>query len=171
MAGINKVILIGNLGDDPDSRETSNGTAFCKLRIATSRSYTKQGSNERVEETEWHQVTVWGKTAEFCAQYLAKGRQVYVEGRLQTRSYEDKDGIKRYSTDVVAETVQFLGGRGGGEEALGDRGGGQERRSSGGHGKGQERGSSGGKPKGGRQAPPSDDHYESNPEDDDIPFD
>lgn len=113
MAGINKVILIGNLGRDPEMRYTQGGTPVCQLSLATTRSYTNK-SNERVEETEWHRVTVWSKQAEFCNQYLSKGRQVYVEGRLQTRSYEDKDGIKRYSTDIVADTVQFLGGRGDG---------------------------------------------------------
>jgi single-strand DNA-binding protein len=117
MAGVNKVILIGNLGRDPELRYTPGGTAVATLNLATTRSYTKQGSNERVEETEWHKVTVWGKQAEFCNQYLSKGRQCYVEGRLQTRSYEDKDGKKCYATEVVAETVQFLGGKGGGASA------------------------------------------------------
>jgi single-strand DNA-binding protein len=150
MAGINKVILIGNLGRDPELRYTQGGTAVATLNLATTRSYTKQGSNERVEETEWHRVTVWGKTAEFCNQYLSKGRQVYVEGRLQTRSYEDKDGIKRYSTDVVAETVQFLGGRGGGgggEEGGGGGGGSYE--GGGGGGGGGYSGGGGGRAGGG----------------------
>lgn len=114
MAGINKVILIGNLGRDPELRYTQSGSAVANLSVATTRAYTNSRTNERVEETEWHRVVVWGKQAEHCNQYLAKGRQVYVEGRLQTRNYEDKDGIKRYSTEVVADTVQFLGGRGGG---------------------------------------------------------
>jgi single-strand DNA-binding protein len=125
MAGINKVILIGNLGRDPELRFTQGGTAVATLNIATTRSYTKGGQGgERVEETEWHRVTVWGKDAENANKYLTKGRQVYIEGRLQTRSYEDKDGVKRYSTDVVAETVQYLGGRGGGDAEGGGGGGG-----------------------------------------------
>lgn len=124
MAGINKVILIGNLGRDPELRYTQSGSAVANLSVATTRAYTNSRTNERVEETEWHRVVVWGKQAEHCNQYLAKGRQVYVEGRLQTRNYEDKDGIKRYSTEVVADTVQFLGGRGGGGGGGGDFDGG-----------------------------------------------
>lgn len=108
---INKVILIGNLGADPELRYTSGGQAVCDLRVATSRSRgSKDGS--RTEETEWHRVIVWEKQAESCKTYLAKGRQVYIEGRLQTRQWEDRDGNKRYTTEVVAETVKFLGGKG-----------------------------------------------------------
>lgn len=111
MSGVNKVILIGNLGRDPELRYTQSGTAVCQLNLATTRTYTKGGpGGERVEETEWHRAVVWGKQAEHCNDYLSKGRQAYVEGRLQTRSYTDKEGVKRYSTEVVAETVQFLGG-------------------------------------------------------------
>lgn len=112
--GINKVIIIGNLGKDPELRYTQGGTAVCQLSVATTRTYLKQ--EQKVEETEWHRVVVWGKTAEHCGQYLTKGRQVYVGGRLQTRSWDDKDGNKRYTTEVVADTVQFLGGRPGGEQ-------------------------------------------------------
>jgi single-strand DNA-binding protein len=111
MSGVNKVILIGNLGRDPELRYTQGGMARCNLNVATTRTYTNR-SNEKVDETEWHRVVVWGKQAESCNQYLAKGRQVYVEGRLRTHDYEDKDGTKRWMTEVVAETVQFLGGRG-----------------------------------------------------------
>lgn len=109
---INKVILVGNLGADPELRYTDAGHAVCNLRLATSRSWkTKDG--EKREETEWHRVTVWGPQAEHCKQYLSKGRQAYIEGRLQTREYEAKDGGgKRYATEVVAETVKFLGGGG-----------------------------------------------------------
>lgn len=110
MAGVNKVILIGNLGRDPELRNTQSGTAICRLALATTRSWMNKQTNERVEETEWHRVTVWGKQAEHCNTYLAKGRQIYVEGRLRTSSYE-KEGVKHYSTEVVAEIVQFLGGR------------------------------------------------------------
>lgn len=109
MSGINKVIIVGNLGRDPEIRYTQGGTAVTQLSVATTRSFTR--GEERVEETEWHRVVVWGKTAEHCGQYLTKGRQVYVEGRLQTRSWDDKDGNKRYATEIVAETVQFLGGK------------------------------------------------------------
>ncbi|MDX2018640.1 MAG: single-stranded DNA-binding protein [Deltaproteobacteria bacterium] len=113
MASVNKVILIGNLGADPELRYTPNGNrAVCSLRIATSDVFKdKTGANQ--ERTEWHRVTVWGDQAENCNKYLSKGRSVYVEGRLQTRSWDDKDGNKRYSTDVVAERVKFLGGGGG----------------------------------------------------------
>lgn len=108
--GVNKAILIGNLGRDPELRYTQSGTPVCNLNVATTRSWTnKQG--ERTEETEWHRVTVWGKQAEHCKNFLSKGRSVYVEGRLRTSSYE-QDGIKKYTTEVVAETVQFLGGKG-----------------------------------------------------------
>jgi len=114
MASVNKVILIGNLGADPELRYTPNGNRpVCSLRIATSDSY-KDKAGVKQERTEWHTVTVWGDQAENCNKYLAKGRSVYVEGRLQTRQWDDKEGIKRYSTDVVAERVQFLGGQGGG---------------------------------------------------------
>jgi single-strand DNA-binding protein len=111
--GVNKVILVGNLGADPELRYTPSGQGVCELRIATSDSWTdKQG--QRQERTEWHRVVVWGKRAEVCAKYLSKGRQVYVEGRIQTRSWDDKDGNKRYMTEVIANDVQFLGGGGAG---------------------------------------------------------
>lgn len=113
MAGVNKVILIGRLGADPEIRYTGSGTAVTELRIATSRKFTnKEGASQ--EDTQWHRVVVWAKQAELCKEYLAKGKQVYVEGRLQTRQWEDRDGNKRYTTEVVAEQIQFLGGRSGG---------------------------------------------------------
>lgn len=112
--GVNKVILIGHLGADPDMRYTPSGAGVCELRVATSESW-KDKNGQRQERTEWHRVVVWGKTAEICAKYLAKGRQVYIEGRIQTRSWDDKDGQKRYMTEVIANDVQFLsGGREGG---------------------------------------------------------
>jgi single-strand DNA-binding protein len=110
MASVNKVIIVGNLGRDPETRQLPSGGQVTNLAVATSRSYTNKSNNERVEETEWHRIAVFGKQAESCERYLAKGRQVYVEGRLKTTSYE-KDGQKRYSTDIVADVVQFLGGR------------------------------------------------------------
>lgn len=111
--GVNKVILIGNLGADPELRYTSGNQAVTELRLATSRKW-RDKNNEWQEDTQWHRVVVWGKQAEQCKEYLSKGRQVFVEGRLQTRQWEDRDGNKRYTTEVVAQAVQFLGGRGGG---------------------------------------------------------
>ena len=117
MAGVNKVILVGTLGADPEMRYTADGTAVCRLRVATSRRFTDKQGN-RQEETAWHRVDAWGKLAEICGQYLGKGRQVYIEGRLKYGSYE-KDGVKHYTTDIVAETMQMLGGPGnrGGQES------------------------------------------------------
>ena len=107
MSGVNKVILVGRLGNDPEIRYTQGGAGVANFNIATSENWTdKEGA--RQEKTEWHRIVVWGKMAEICAQYLAKGRQVYVEGRLQTRQWDDKEGNKRYTTEVVANTVQFL---------------------------------------------------------------
>ncbi|GIW44171.1 MAG: hypothetical protein KatS3mg077_1453 [Candidatus Binatia bacterium] len=109
---VNKVILIGNLGRDPEVRFTPNGQAVARFSVATTEKWRDQ-QGQLQERTEWHNVVVWGKQAEACGQYLAKGRQVYVEGRLQTRSYDDKDGVKRQITEVIAQTVRFLGGAGG----------------------------------------------------------
>jgi len=110
MASVNKVILVGNLGNDPELRYTSGGQPVCELRIATTESFTGR-DGERRDTTEWHSVVVWGKQAENCSKFLSKGRQVYVEGRLRTRSWDDKDtGKKNYRTEIVAQVVQFLGG-------------------------------------------------------------
>jgi len=109
MAGVNKVILIGNLGRDPELRYTQNGQAVANFTLATTENWTDK-SGERVERTEWHRIVVWGRTGEMCAQYLSKGRTVYVEGRIQTREWEDKEGQKRKTTEINAQTVQFLGG-------------------------------------------------------------
>jgi len=109
--GVNKVILVGHLGADPDMRYTPSGQGVCELRVATSESWNDK-NGQRQERTEWHRIVVWGKRAEICSKYLAKGRQVYIEGRIQTRSYDDKDGNKRYITEIVAADVQFLGGGG-----------------------------------------------------------
>lgn len=119
--GLNKVMLIGNLGADPEMRYTPGGAGVCEMRLATNESWTDK-NGQKQERTEWHRVVVWGKRAELCAKYLSKGRQCYVEGRLRTRSWEDKEGNKRYTTEIVATDVQFLaGGAGGGG---GGRGGG-----------------------------------------------
>jgi single-strand DNA-binding protein len=122
---VNKVILVGNLGKDPEVRYTSGGQGVANLRIATSRSWTDKQSGQRKEETEWHDVEVWGKQAEQCGEYLAKGRQVYVEGRLKTDKWQDKQsGQERSKVKVVADTVRFLGGKGGGAGMGGGRGAG-----------------------------------------------
>lgn len=107
MSGINKAIIVGRLGAAPDVRYTQSNVAVANMSIATSRKF-KNNNGEQTEETEWHRVVVWDKQAENCEKYLSKGSQVYVEGRLQTRSWEDKDGIERYTTEIVAYTVQFL---------------------------------------------------------------
>lgn len=120
--GVNKVILIGNLGADPDMRYTPSGQAVCELRIATGESWNDK-NGQRQERTEWHRVVVWGKRAEVCSKYLSKGRQVYIEGRIQTRSYDDKEGQKRYITEVIAQEVVFIGGGGGRGEGRGQNDG------------------------------------------------
>lgn len=154
MGSVNKVILVGNLGADPELKYTPSNRALCNLRIATTEVYKDKGG-QRQEKTEWHRVTVWGDTAENCSKYLAKGRSVYIEGRLQTRSY-DKDGQKHYATDVVADRVVFLGGGGGAEGGAGPR-----RAPGGGAGGGVARSDG-----------PSDEPEPSGPplSDDDIPF-
>jgi single-strand DNA-binding protein len=112
--GVNKVILVGNLGQDPESRTTPGGTTVTNIRIATTDSWTDKQSGEKKEQTEWHTVVMWNRLGEIAAEYLRKGSQVYIEGRLQTRKWQDKEGKDRYSTEVVASDMQMLGGRGGG---------------------------------------------------------
>jgi single-strand DNA-binding protein len=112
MASVNKVILVGNLGRDPELRYTQSGQAVANFTLATNEKWKDKEGNSQ-ERTEWHRIIVWGKSAENCAQYLQKGRSVYVEGRLQTRDWEDREGNKRTTTEIVAQAVQFLGGRGG----------------------------------------------------------
>jgi len=146
MAGVNKVILIGNLGRDPELRYTQNGQAVANFTLATTENWTDKGG-EKQERTEWHRIVAWGRTGELCAQYLSKGRTVYIEGRIQTREWEDKDGNKRQTTEINANTVQFLGG------ARGADGGGPSGPPSGG-------GGGGGGPSSGPGPAP----------DDDIPF-
>ena len=131
MAGVNKAILVGNLGRDPELRQTPSGQSVCNFTLATSESWTDR-NGERVERTEWHRIVAWGKTGELCAQYLSKGRTVYVEGRIQTREWEDKDGNKRYTTEINAQNVNFIGprdsgggGGGGGDYGSSRSGGGQ----------------------------------------------
>jgi single-strand DNA-binding protein len=139
---VNKVLLIGNLGKDPEVRFTGGGQAVARFPVATSEVWNDR-EGQRQERTEWHNVVVWAKQAEACGQYLQKGRQVYIEGSIRTRQYDDKDGNKRYMTEVIAQRVQFLGGRGGDAPS---------------RGAGREQGGS-------EDMPPA-----PLPEDDDIPF-
>jgi len=120
MASVNKVILMGNLGRDPETRFTANGAAVCNLRIATTRTWKDKASGERREETEWHSVVLYDRLAEIAGEYLRKGRPVYVEGRLQTRKWQDKEGQDRYTTEIVGMEMQLLGSRDGGGGAGGD---------------------------------------------------
>jgi single-strand DNA-binding protein len=157
--GVNKVILIGNLGADPEVRFTPGGQAVANFRVATNESWTDK-NQQKQERTEWHRIVVWGKLAELCGEYLKKGRQAYIEGRLQTREWTDKEGKKNYTTEVVANQVQFLGGGAGGRggaEGGGYKGGGDAGGSSGG-------GDGGG---GGFGGPPD---QGGPPPSDDIPF-
>jgi len=110
MSGVNKVILIGNLGANPELRYTPGGQAVANLRIATTERWTDK-SGQRQESTEWHRVVLWGKQAEVAGQYLVKGRQVYIEGRIRTRQWQDQQGQKRFSTEIVAQNMQLIGGR------------------------------------------------------------
>lgn len=119
MASLNRVFLIGNLGADPELRYTPTNTAVANFRIATSEVWNDK-SGQRQERTEWHRIVAWGKTAELCGEYLKKGRSVHIEGRLQTREWDDKNtGQKRYTTEIIADRVTFLGGRGEGGESSG----------------------------------------------------
>jgi single-strand DNA-binding protein len=130
MAGVNKVILVGNLGKDPEVRYTPGGQAVANFSIATTENWTDK-SGQKQERTEWHKIVVWGKTAELCGEYLAKGRQVYIEGKLQTREWMNKENVKQYTTEVVGNQVVFLssgdrGAQGGKRGAGGDAGGGDD---------------------------------------------
>ena len=143
MASVNKVILIGNLGRDPEVRYTPSGAAVCNVTVATSRSWKSKESGEKVEETEWHRVVFYDRLAEIAGEYLKKGRSIYVEGRLKTRKWQDKDGVEKYTTEIVAQEMNMLGGREGMGGGAG--GGGGEEEGGGGY--------SGGAPQ--RQAPAS----------------
>jgi single-strand DNA-binding protein len=127
MASINKVILIGNLGRDPEVRYTPNGSAICNVSVATTRNWKDKTSGDKVEETEWHRVVCYDRLAEIAGEYLKKGRPVYFEGRLKTRKWQDKEGKDVYTTEIIADNMQLLGGRegmGGGDSGddYGDRG-------------------------------------------------
>ena len=115
MAGINKVILIGRLGQDPEVRYMTDGTAVANFSIATSDEWKDKDTGEKRERTEWHRIVAWRRLGEICGEYLSKGKQVYIEGRIQTRSWEDKDGNKKYTTEIVASQMQMLGTRDAGD--------------------------------------------------------
>ena len=134
MGSVNKVILVGNLGRDAELRYTPGGAAVATLNMATTEVWNDK-SGQRQEKTEWHRVVLWGKPAESLAEYLTKGRQIYVEGRLQTRQWDDKDGTKRYTTEIRGDRIVLLGGGGGGRSAAPSRGGSDE---TGGHAPGPE---------------------------------
>jgi len=156
--GVNKAILIGNLGADPETRYTPSGTAVANIRIATTEQWKDRQSGEQQERTEWHRIVAFNRLAEIIGEYLKKGSQVYIEGKLQTRKWQDQSGNDRYTTEIVANDMQMLGGRGGGsggDAGFGGRGGGGGPAPGG----GASEGSSGG----GGQGPPDD-------FDDDIPF-
>ncbi|QSI76801.1 MULTISPECIES: single-stranded DNA-binding protein [Niveibacterium] len=122
MASVNKVILVGNLGADPETRYAPSGDAICNIRIATTDTWRDKATGEKKEATEWHRVVFFGKVAEIAGQYLKKGSSVYIEGRLQTRKWQDKEGRDQYTTEIRADQMQMLGGRPGGEGG-GSRGG------------------------------------------------
>ena len=137
MASVNKVVLIGNLGKDPETRYSPNGGAICNVRLATTRNWKDKTSGERKEETEWHSVVFYDRLAEIAGEYLKKGRPVYVEGRLKTRKWQDKEGQERYTTEIIATEMQLLGSRegmGGGGGGGGEEGG-YSRESQGGGGR------------------------------------
>ncbi|MGA2188021.1 MAG: single-stranded DNA-binding protein [Steroidobacteraceae bacterium] len=156
--GVNKVILVGNLGADPETRSMPSGTTVTNIRIATSESWKDKASGAQQERTEWHNIALFGRLGEIAAEYLRKGSQVFVEGKLRTRKWQDKQGNDRYTTEIIADNMQMLGGRSGGGSASGSGMGGAERG-------------------GGASAPPRDE-YDQTPApaggkedfDDDIPF-
>jgi len=156
--GVNKVILIGNLGADPEVRYTTNGGAVANLRLATSESWKDKQTGETREQTEWHRVVMFGRLGEIAGEYLKKGSKIYIEGRIQTRKWQDRDGNDRYTTEIVSNEMQMLDGRG--ESGGGGGGGGFGGDSRGGGGDGGGGGRGGGENRGGN----------SNEPDDDIPF-
>ena len=167
MASVNKVILIGNLGRDPEVRYTPSGAAICNVTLATSRNWKNKDSGERMEETEWHRVVFYDRLAEIAGEYLKKGRPVYVEGRLKTRKWQDKDGVDKYTTEVIASEMQLLGSRegmGGGDAGEGGGGYGRQGEGEGGGG----RSAPAQRPAAQKPAPKSSTGFDDM--DDDIPF-
>ena len=155
MGSVNKVILVGNLGADPDLKYTPSNRPVCNLSIATNEVW-KNKDGEKQEKVEWHRVNVWGDQAENCSKFLAKGRMVYIEGKLQTRKWQDKEGKDRYTTEIIADRVVFLGGgdsesrQGGNQQSSGKRGWGGDQKPS-----GQQH---------------REERYQAPPSDDDVPF-
>lgn len=166
MASVNKVIVMGNLGRDPETRYSPDGGAITNIAVATSRQWKDKASGERKEETEWHRIVFFGRQAEIAGEYLKKGRPVYVEGRLKTRKWQDKEGVERYTTEIVAEELQLLGGREGGPSGGAEAEGGFSKESS------PARGEGGGSGGGGaaRSAPSKKPASNFDDMDDDIPF-
>jgi single-strand DNA-binding protein len=165
--GINKVIIVGNLGKDPEVRYSANGAAIANLTIATSEQWTDKQSGQKQEKTEWHRVVMFNRLGEIAGEYLKKGSQVYIEGKLQTRKWQDQSGADRYTTEIVANEMQMLGGRGGGAadfnpgQGGGASSGGQQQPSAPSQNPAPQRNSGGGAPAGGSNF----DDF-----DDDIPF-
>lgn len=172
MASVNKVIIVGNLGRDPETRYMPNGEAVTNIAVATTESWKDKNTGEKKELTEWHRITFYRKLAEIAGQYLKKGSQIYVEGRLQTRKWQDKEGVERYTTEIIADTMQMLGGR----QGAGGGGGGMDEGGYGGgsYGGGAPRQSAGGGAAGGGGAPRQQPAQRPAPNfsdmDDDIPF-
>jgi single-strand DNA-binding protein len=177
MASVNKVIVVGNLGKDPETRYSPNGGAICNVRVATTRNWKDKATGEKKEETEWHSVVFYDRLAEIAGEYLKKGRSVYVEGRLKTRKWQDKEGQERYTTEIIASEMQLLGSRegmggGGGGQGADDGGGASYSRESygggqGGGGGGARSGGSGGGAARKPSAPANPGGFDI---DDDIPF-
>lgn len=167
--GVNKVILIGNLGNDPDTRYTQGGSAIANISLATTSSWTDKNTGDKQERTEWHRVVFFGRLAEIASEYLRKGSGVYVEGRLQTRKWQDQNGNDRYTTEVVANEMQMLGGRGDAGDSPG-----RPAASAGAGGYPDRPAASAGGPRqtpaAGPDAPPAGGDADSNFADDDIPF-
>jgi len=160
MASVNKVILVGNLGRDPEVRYSPDGAAICNVSIATTSNWKDKNSGERREETEWHRVVFYNRLAEIAGEYLRKGRPVYVEGRLKTRKWQNKEGVDQYTTEIVADQMQMLGGRDGGDGgAMG-----------GGMGEGQSAPRPAARPQGQRPAAPAASGANLADMEDDIPF-
>jgi len=165
--GINKVIIVGNCGNDPETRYTPGGSAITNISVATSDSWKDKQTGQQQERTEWHRIVFFNRLAEIAGEYLRKGSQVYVEGRLQTRKWQDQSGQDRYTTEIVANEMQMLGGRGeGGGMPGGQQGGGYSAQNTGGYGQQNQAPQSAGRPNMQPQsAPPAMDDF-----DDDIPF-
>lgn len=176
MASVNKVIIVGNLGRDPETRYMPNGEAVTNIAVATTESWKDKNTGEKKELTEWHRITFYRKLAEIAGQYLKKGSQIYVEGRLQTRKWQDKEGVERYTTEIIADTMQMLGGRqgaGGGGGGMDEGGYGGGGGGGGSYGGGAPRQSAGAASSGGaapRQQPAQRPAPNFSDMDDDIPF-